>query len=257
MENLILFLFYFYVFIVGACIGSFVNVIALRLPAGQSFVHGRSACPHCGADIRPLDLVPILGYIVVKGRCRSCRGKISVRYPLVEIASGAIFILCFWWWQGSFLMAVNSCLLAALLLLVFLIDLDTMTIPNAVVLCLLVPCAISLSITGFNGIWEQLLGIIVVSLPMLALTWILPGSFGGGDIKLMAVCGFYLGYQATLLAAFLAVIAAGLTAIVLLAAKKVNKGEHIAFGPYLTVGIFISALFYEPMMAFYLSLFGL
>ncbi len=247
------FLYYFYIFVFGACIGSFLNVVSLRLPEGEDFIKGRSACPHCGKILRGRDMVPLLSYFFLKGRCGNCKQKISPRYPVVEAVAGALFLLCFWKY-GPTIQAINACILASLLLLVFLIDMDTMTIPNGIVLCFLLPALLELWLLGFSGIGTRILGIFIISLPMLVFVKLLPGSFGGGDIKLMAVCGFLLGYQAALLASFIAIVSAGLVAAFLLLSKKVKKGDHIAFGPYLAVGIFIAKLFYHPLIGFYLSL---
>lgn len=249
------FMYCFFVFILGAVIGSFINVVSLRLPQKIGFVSGRSVCPHCGKTLRPLDLVPIFSYLFLRGRCHHCKAKISPRYPLVEIAGGLLFLLCFWWY-GLSLQAFNGCILAALLLCVFLIDMDTMTIPNGLVLCFLFPCALDLWLTGGDGLLTRAIGIFIISLPMYLLTLLIPNCFGGGDIKLMAVCGFLLGYKASLLAAFIAIIAAGIIATCLLLGKKVQRGGHIAFGPFLTIGIFVSKLFYYPIFGFYLNLLG-
>jgi leader peptidase (prepilin peptidase)/N-methyltransferase len=249
------FLYYFYIFFLGACIGSFINVVALRIPQKTGFVNERSLCPNCGKTLRYIDLIPVFSYIILKGRCHNCKSHISLRYPFVEIISGALYVLCFWWYGFSFF-AVNSCILVSLLLCVFLIDMDTMTIPNGLILCFLIPCAIDLWLTGFDGMATRMIGFFIISVPMYLLTLLIPDSFGGGDIKLMAVCGFLLGYKAGLLAAFIAIIIAGIFATFLLIRKKVKKGQHIAFGPFLTIGIFVSKLFYYPIFGFYLKLLG-
>jgi len=249
------FLYYFYIFFFGAAIGSFINVVSLRLPQEIGFVKGHSACPNCGNQLRKRDLIPIFSYLFLRGRCHHCKSKISLRYPLVEIINGTLFLICFWWY-GASLFALNSCILASLLLCVFLIDMDTMTIPNGLILCFFLPCALDLWLTGCGGMIPRLVGVFVISLPMFLLTLLVPDSFGGGDIKLMAICGFLLGYKATLLAAFIAIVVAGIAAAFLLLSKRVQKGEHIAFGPFLALGIFIAKLFYYPIFGFYLNLLG-
>lgn len=248
-------LYYFFVFILGASIGSFINVVALRLPQKTGFVNERSACPQCGRTLRSWDLVPLFSYLFLRGRCHNCKARISPRYPLVEIAGGLLFLICFWWY-GISLYAINGCILASLLLCVFLIDMDTLTIPNGLILCFLFPCALDLWLTGCDGLLTRTIGIFIISLPMYLLTLLIPNCFGGGDIKLMAVCGFLLGYKASLLAAFIAIVAAGIIATFLLISKKVQRGGHIAFGPFLTIGIFAAKLFYYPMIGLYLNLMG-
>lgn len=241
-----------YVFVLGCCIGSFVNVAALRLPEGKSFVKGRSECPLCGAQLHACELIPLFSYLFLRGKCRSCKGQISPRYPVVEAACGFLFLLCFWWYGFSY-EALLGCLIVSLLLCVFLVDAGTMTIPNGLVLAFFAPCALDLLLTGLDGIWWRVLGFFVVSVPMLLLSKFIPGSFGGGDIKLIAVCGFLLGTGPVLFAAFLAIVSCGFAAIGLLVSKRVKKGTHIAFGPYLAAGILLARLFYEPVINTYLS----
>ncbi len=246
-------LLYVYIVLIGCCVGSFLNVVALRSGSGESFVKGRSHCPSCGVALRLWELIPVFSYLFLRGRCRTCRVRISPRYLLTEMALGGVFALCFWRY-GLSLETVNACLTASLLFCVFLIDLQSMIIPNGLVLAFLVPIAFDLFLTGFSGIIGRVIGFFAVSLPMLLLTCLIPDAFGGGDIKLIAVCGFLLGWKAILLAAFFAVVGCGLVSMVRLALKKVNKGDHIAFGPYLAAGILAARLFYTPIMNAYLSL---
>lgn len=247
-------LFYLYAFFLGGCIGSFVNVVALRTANDTSFLRGRSHCPKCGATLRGVDLIPVLSYLFLRGRCHACHARISLRYPVTELVSGGLFMLCLWQY-GLSLEALNACLLASLLLCVFLTDLDTLTIPNGLVLCFLAPAALDVWLTGGADIWGRVIGIFVISLPMFLLTLLIPDCFGGGDIKLMAVCGFLLGWRAALMAAFFAIVSCGLFALILLLTKRAKRGDHIAFGPWLAVGIFAAKLFYLPIMTAYLSLF--
>lgn len=248
-------LLYTYIFLFGCCIGSFLNVVALRCSSGESFIRGRSHCPQCGETLHVGDLVPVFSYLFLRGRCRYCHTKISPRYPLTEAVGGILFLICFLWF-GFTWKAVNACLLAALLLCVFLVDMDTMTIPNPLVLCFVVPACIDFWLAGFSGIWGRLLGMVVISVPLLLLALLIPGCFGGGDIKLTVVCGFLLGWGPMLLAAFAAVVSCGIISAVRLALKKVKKGDHVAFGPYLAVGILTAYLFYTPVMTMYMSLLG-
>ena len=254
MVQLGYFLIYLYIFLFGCCLGSFLNVAALRSVTGESFVKGRSHCPKCGETLGALDLIPVFSYLFLRGRCRY--SHIPFRYFLTETAAGLLFVLCFGWF-GFTLKAVNACLLTCLLLAVFLIDMESLIIPNPLVLLLLLPGVFDMLLTGFQDIPGRLIGFVVVSLPMLLLTLLIPGCFGGGDIKLMAVCGFLLGWGPTLLAAFFAVVSCGVVSAVRMAAKKVKKGDHVAFGPYLALGVFASYLFYTPILRMYLSLLGM
>ena len=250
------FLLYLYSFLIGCCVGSFLNVAALRAAAGESFVRGRSHCPTCGETLRVWDLVPLFSYLFLRGRCRYCHAKISMRYPLTEAAAGGLYVLCLWRY-GLTLQTMNAWLVASLLLCVFLIDMQAMIIPNGLVLAFLAPILFDLALTGFSGLLGRVSGFFAVSLPLLLLTRLIPDCFGGGDIKLLAVCGFLLGWKAILLAAFFAVVGCGLVCMVKMALKKVKKGDHVAFGPYLAAGILAARLFYTPVMDAYIALLGL
>ena len=247
--------FYLVSFVLGAGIGSFLNVVAQRSLTGESFVRGRSHCPRCGATLGPLELVPVLSWLLLRGRCRHCAAPISPRYPFTEGICGGLFLLCFWWYGLSFRLLI-AWILAALLFCISLMDLDAMTIPNGLVLALLVPIALELWRTGFSGLGERLLGFGIISLPMLGLTLLIPDCFGGGDIKLMALCGFFLGWKAALLAAFLGIVSCGAVAGTLLLSKKVGRTDHIAFGPYLAAGVFCAHLFSQPILLWYFRLIG-
>lgn len=246
---------YIYAFILGCCVGSFINVAVLRTVKGDSFIHGRSHCPDCGSTLRAWDLIPVFSFLLLRGRCRYCKVRISARYPLTELSCGLLCMVCYWRF-GLTMQLLVALLLLFLLLCVFLIDMDSMTIPNGLVLCFLVPAGLALCAAGMDGFVWRLWGMAAVSAPMLLLALLIPDCFGGGDIKLMAVCGFILGLGPVVLAFFLAVVSCGAVCAVLLLSGKSKRGEHIAFGPYLACGVLIAYLFYEPIMTGYLSLFA-
>lgn len=254
--NLTLFLLYLFVFVFGCCIGSFLNVLVYRVPNHISFVKGRSFCPNCHAPIKNRDLIPILSFLFLRGKCRGCGQRISPRYPLVEAFAGLLAALCFWRFDFT-IQALVAFAFCAILLTVALIDHDTMTIPNGLIIALMVPALCCVFLFPSVGLLARVIGFFAVSLPMLLLNLLIPDCFGGGDIKLMAVCGFALGWQNTLVAAFLAVLLCGVVSVYLLAIKRVGKGCHIAFGPYLTVGLATAFLYGEPLLRAYLSIFGL
>jgi leader peptidase (prepilin peptidase)/N-methyltransferase len=243
-------------FVLGACFGSFINVAALRFVKKESFIRGRSKCPGCGKTLRWFELVPLINYLALRGKCRACKAPISPRYPLAEALLALLAVLCFVRF-GFTWMTPLACCVCAILLAIALIDRDTMEIPDALVL-VLIPLAIA-------AIWAQPeitllqrgIGFAAVSVPMLILALIIAGAFGGGDIKLMAVCGFLLGWQSVLLAFFLAILSGGGTALVLMLTKKKSKGARIAFAPYLCAGVTAAMLYGREIIGAYLGLFGL
>lgn len=256
MSNTEFFTFYIYFWLAlfGACIGSFINVVIYRLPKGGLFVKARSCCPACDKQLNWLDLIPILGFILLKGRCRYCGTRISPRYPIVEAACALLAIFCFWRF-GLDWRLVLSFGVCAILLAIALIDHDTMEIPDGLVLALM-PFAVY-AIWGWPDISliERILGIFAVSLPMLLLALLINGAFGGGDIKLMAVCGFLLGWKITLAAFFISLLTGGGYAIFMLASGKGKRGEHMAFAPHLCAGVAAALFFGADMLRLYLGLF--
>ena len=239
----------------GACFGSFINAAALRYAKKESFVKGRSKCPHCGKTLQWVELIPVLSWLFLLGRCRGCKARISLRYPLAEIACALPAALCFlrfgFTWMTPLAFAV-----CALLLAISLIDAATMEIPNGLVIAL-IPLAIA-------AIWarpdvtllQRGIGFAAVSLPMLLLALLITDAFGGGDIKLMAVCGFLLGWQNTLLAFLIGLIGGGGYGIALIISGKRGKHKHMAFGPYLSFGVAAAMLYGDEIISVYLGLYG-
>lgn len=245
---------YLYSFILGAIIASFINVVVWRLPQGLDFVKGRSFCPTCHHTLAWYDLFPIFSWLFLKGSCRYCHDTISMRYPLVELLGGLLGMLSLNVYGMSWECLVVLVILM-ILLTISLIDHDTMLIPDGLQFALCIP-VIVLSLMQADPTWiERIIGCLIIALPMLLLTYLIPDCFGGGDIKLMFICGFLLGWSHTLLAMFVAVLLAGSYAIYLLACKKVDKKAHIAFGPYLCIGIACSLCFGSELIHWYVSLF--
>ena len=247
-------IFYLYVFILGIVVGSFLNVIIYRLPLGISIAKGRSFCPSCKSPIKAYQNIPLFSFLFLKGHCGQCGTKISWRYPLVEGLTGVLAMVSFFVF-GLSLQFLIVFIVTAVLITIAFIDLDTMTIPNALVLALLFPALASFFVFPDISLTSRLIGVFIVSAPMLLLTLIIPDAFGGGDIKLMAVAGFMLGFANTLLATFIALLFGGGVAISILLQKK--EGKHMAFGPYLCLGILVAFNFGGPIIRCYFSLFGL
>lgn len=241
------------VFAAGASIFSFLNVVIYRLPAGISFAKGRSHCPKCGAELRWYDMVPVLNWFYLGGKCRSCKAPISFRYPAVELLGGVLALLCAAYQGYTAKAAVTFAFLAILTAIAF-IDWDTMEIPNGLVLAVLAAGIASWICGGLTPL-ERIIGAVCVSVPMLALTLAIPGAFGGGDIKLMAAAGVFLGWKLCALSAFLAILAGGTYGIYLLAAKKKGRKEQFAFGPFLCAGMAAAVFWGEKLLSWYLQLY--
>lgn len=216
----------------------------------------------CGAGIRPYGLVPVAGYILLGGKCGSCKARISVRYPLIELACAALGVAAIWLY-GVTAAAGVAFLIWALLLAVAVIDAEHMIIPDGLVAALLA-LALAWAVIGFDG-WgfaglgalNRLAGFAVISVPMFILVLLVDGAFGGGDIKLIAVCGIVLGFRLTLVAAFIAVLLGGGRGIYLKYIKKADvKGVHMPFGPYLCAGVFTAMVCGDTILDWYLGFLG-
>lgn len=242
------------VFLFGSCIFSFLNVVTYRLPAKMDFVTGRSMCPACGHTLGALDMIPVFGWMFLRGRCRYCGEKVSARYPFVEFLGGAFAVMCLYCY-GVSARAVIAFLFLCILTVVAFIDMDTMEIPF--------PLVIAAGITGVAScfffpeisLFERAVGMACVSVPLWLLTLLVEGAFGGGDIKFMAACGIFLGWKLNLLAFFLAVAGGGCYGIWLLAAKKKKKTDHFAFGPFLCTGAAAAMFAGDRILDWYFGFF--
>ncbi len=245
---------YFFVFVTGAAVVSFLNVVAYRLPRQLSFVKGRSFCPDCRRQLSPWDMLPILSWLLLRGRCRYCGARVSPRYPLVEALTGLLAMAAFAVYGPSWTALAVFALIAGLTALAF-IDLDTMEIPNGLLIYLCLPSlALVFLLPGFS-LLSHLIGFFAVSLPLFLIALLVSGAFGGGDIKLMAVCGGALGWQLILLAFFAALLIGGVQSVYILLTRKNGLKQQFAFGPALAAGVILSVLIGTDVIKWYVNLF--
>ncbi|MEG0157563.1 MAG: prepilin peptidase [Anaerovoracaceae bacterium] len=245
---------YAWVFTLGACIGSFLNVVIYRLPLNLNIAKGRSFCPRCNHTLQGRDLVPLVSFVLLRGRCRFCKAKISGRYFLVEALGGILAVIClkhFWLTPQA---GLAFCVLMILLAITF-IDLDIQEIPDSLNLILFLLGICGIFLFGEVSLSSRIIGFFEISLPMLLMNFVIKDSFGGGDIKLCAACGFLLGWQGMLIAAFIGILTGGIYGVYLLAGRKKGRKDHFAFGPFLALGIGISLLWGQDLWQLYLGLF--
>lgn len=263
--------------IFGVLIGSFLNVVAYRVPAGRSIVSPPSACPRCGTEIKAYDNIPVVSWLLLRGKCRNCSEPISARYPLVELATGVFFALVAWWsWSGASLSTTPQVVAALLQLVAFLyfaavsvalalIDLDTHRLPNAIVLP---SYAVGILLLGAAGTLGGDLGALATAgTGMAALlafylvaALVYPGGMGFGDVKLAGVVGLFLGYLGwgpLLVGAFSAFLLGGVFALVLTVFHQAGRKSGIPFGPWMLLGAWVGIFFGDAIWSGYLSLFGL
>lgn len=239
--------------LMGLCVGSFCNVLIYRLPLGEDFVRTRSHCMSCGHVLSWYELIPMVSFLVQRGRCRACGARLSLQYPAVELTNAAAWLACGLLFRGDPLRAALYCAMSSLLLVAAVVDGRTLEIPNGLNLAILLLGAVQLAADVWH--WpDYLIGSVCVSLPLLLLHLASGGAMIGlGDVKLLAAAGLLLGWRRILLALALGSI---IGTAVHLARMCRGAGRRLAFGPYLAAGIWLSALLGDRAIAAYLSLLG-
>jgi leader peptidase (prepilin peptidase)/N-methyltransferase len=245
--------------LLGLAVGSFLNVVIHRVPRDESLVRPGSHCPRCGSGVRNRHNVPVLGWLLLRGRCADCAAPISIRYPLVEAGTAALFVAV----AAKFGLspALPAYLyLAAIAVALALIDLDVMRLPNAIVLPSYLVAGVLLGPAALLG--DDLAAIVRGVLAAAAL-WAfyqllaLFGGMGGGDVKLAPLLGLYLGWlgwSAVAVGAFAAFLLGGLVGVALMATKLANRKSRIPFGPYMLAGAFLAVFAAAPIAEWYSSL---
>jgi len=240
----------------GLAIGSFLNVVAWRLPRGESLSRPPSACPKCGAAIKPYDNIPVLSWLLLRGRCRACGEPISPRYPIVELITGLLYgavVAVAWDDEAEIALGI---VLVTVLVVVTLTDLDHRLIPNKITYPA-VPLAIVIGLAlDADGVPEQLIAGLAAFAFFFLAALAYPRGMGMGDVKLAGVMGLYLG-RAVAPAIFIALITGVLVGGVIMARIGVAKGrkQHVPFGPFLAFGGVVAVLCGDAIADAYLDTF--
>ena len=248
---------YAVILLFGIAIGSFLNVCICRIPKHENITTTRSHCVSCGNVIGWYDLIPVLSYLLLRGKCRKCGAKLSIQYPVVELLNGILYCLILAV-MGLDVKSVLTMALTSALIVIAVIDWRTFEIPfglNVFIAVLgLIDVAGKLINRDFSGVLDNLIGAVSVSGFLFILYLATKGrGRGGGDIKLMAAAGLLLGWKSIILAFVIGCI---LGSIIHIIRMKVSKQDHVlAFGPYLSVGIFVASLWGETIVNAYLSTF--
>lgn len=242
----------------GLVIGSFVNVLIYRLPQGKSVVVGRSFCPSCQKTIAWYQNIPLVSWVFLRGACASCKAPISIRYPLVELLSGFLWMLMYAWFGFSYQFLAFA-LLSAILLAIFFIDLDHMIIPDSLVIAGLIIGITASLLPGGIGWLESLLGLLVGGGALYGIAEIgdrvfKKESMGGGDIKMAAMLGSFVGWKQVMLIFMTSAVAGVLISLaVMTISEKIRKERVIPFGPFLALAAMISVLYGDRIIHFYLT----
>lgn len=264
-------LFYGVLFLIfGLMIGSFLNVCAYRIPRGESIAFPASHCPSCGSDVRAVDNIPLLSYVLLGGRCRSCQERISLKYPVIELITAVLWVVSYYTF-GLGTVLLYTLFFITVLILLSAIDFDTKTIPNKILLPAMA-VSVLLLLLDFIGLTtppiianmntaDAIIGFLAGGGSLYAVAMLAPLIFkkeamGGGDIKLAAFMGLYLGGY-VLLALFIGFFLGAVIGIILISRNKENRQDMIPFGPFLAAGSIITLFFGPQMWHSYLSFSGL
>ena len=245
------------IFVLGLIVGSFNNVCIYRIPRNESIIYPASHCPKCRTTIKPIDNIPLLSYILLKGRCRNCKSKISIQYPVVEFLTGFIYLIIYLIYGLSIQTLIYIILSSALIIIAF-IDLNEQIVPDVISLPgIVIGFIISFFVTYISFV-DSALGIVVGGGIILVIS--LGGSviykkeaMGGGDVKLAAMIGAFLGWRYIIISLFLGFFLGALIGIILIVTKIKKREDVIPFGPFIILGSFITLLWGEQIISWYLG----
>jgi leader peptidase (prepilin peptidase)/N-methyltransferase len=241
---------YLLAFVFGAIIGSFANVCIHRLPWRQSLVAPGSHCPFCQQPIRPWHNIPLLSYLWLGGRCAYCHVTISWRYPLVELLCGLLYAFLYRHF-GFTMESMVFIFLATVLLIVSFIDLSHKIVPDAITLPgMLAGLFASFALTS-TGLINAIIGLCLGGGLFLLIALLRPGGMGGGDIKLIAMIGAFLGWQAVLVTILLGALCGALVGMSLIVLKKKGRKDPVPFGPFLAGGALIAMVWGQELLHWY------
>jgi leader peptidase (prepilin peptidase)/N-methyltransferase len=256
-----------YAFILGAVIGSFLNVVIYRVPREESIVSPPSRCPNCGANIRPWQNIPILSYLFLGGKCASCRAPISIRYPLIELANGLFYLALYLHLGLTWVMPLTAAIVSMLICLIF-IDLDIQILPNAIDLPGIV---IGFAIGALHGGWipmplilsdsllDSLIGALLGFLILFTIAFLYRFTRGGegmgqGDMKMMAMLGAVLGWKPILPLLFLASATGAVVGLSLAFGHRERMKHALPFGVFLGLAALTILFFGRPLYEWYVTL---
>ncbi len=242
----------------GACIGSFLNVVIYRLPLGQSIVSPPSQCPKCGYRLKWYDNFPIFGWLLLGGRCRTCKNPISIQYPIVELVTALLFVLVVWLTPAGPLM-VSRLLLVCILIALFGIDLEHQILPNSITLPGIV-AGVLLSFIAPPGWRDALLGALLGAGILYAIAgayylWRREEGLGMGDVKMLAMIGAFLGWKAVLVTMVVSSFSGAAIGLSLIAAQRAGMKLALPFGTFLAIGALVAMLVGEPLVTWYAGFF--
>jgi len=245
------------IFILGLIVGSFSNVCIYRIPRNESIIYPASHCPKCRSKIKPFDNIPLLSYILLKGRCCNCKSKISLQYPIVEFLTGLTYLTIYLIYGLSIQSLIYIILSSALIIIAF-IDLNEQIVPDVISLPGIAIGFIISFFVPYISFINSALGIlagggIILVIAMGGSAIFKKEAMGGGDVKLAAMIGAFLGWKYIIISLFLGFFTGALAGIFLIMAKIKKKEDAVPFGPFIILGSFITFLWGEQIISWYLG----
>lgn len=247
-------LIYSYIFVFGAVIGSFLNVLIYRLPNDESLIYPSSRCPHCQHKLAWYELIPIASYFIQGGKCKYCRSKISIQYPIIEAITGGLFVLTFVRFDFTALALIYG-FVFAIFLAIIIIDWRYMIIPDELNIIIGIMGLMGLALGITNNLFTGLAASFLAGLSLWLLAVISRGGMGGGDIKFAFAIGLFMNWGQVLLMFFLASILGSIYGLYVIIRHGYQARRPIPFGPFLMIGASLALIYGQDIINYYLSLF--
>lgn len=250
-------------FILGSCVGSFLNVLIDRLPSGESPFIGRSHCDYCKKTLKAADLVPVISYLYLGGRCRYCRKKLSLQYPLIEILTGILFLLTFYRlsFQGSGRLSVMlplAIILVSGLEVIFFTDLKYRIIPDEIILTLIIAAVPYIYLSGSSPLLNHIISGLSGSSVFMFLVLATRGKgMGLGDVKFAFLMGLLLGFPQIIISMYLAFLTGALFSLILIVTGRKKMKSTIAFGPFLSGATLVTLFWGQIIWGVFARILGL
>ncbi|GAA5416239.1 type 4 prepilin-like proteins leader peptide-processing enzyme [Paraliobacillus ryukyuensis] len=241
-------------FVFGSVFGSFFNVVGMRIPNHTFFDSDRSYCPNCKKQLTWIELIPILSYVFQLGRCKGCKQKISVLYPIIELFTGVLFALSYARLGLQFELII-ALLLSSMCAIILVSDIRYMIIPNKILLFFLPLFILLRAINPPHPWWSPLAGALIGFVVVFVIILVSKGGMGAGDMKLLAVLGIVLGYKGILLTFFLATLLGAIITLILLLLKKVQRKTPVPFGPFICMAACVTYFFGYDIITWYTTSF--
>lgn len=244
-----------FVFIIGLVIGSFLNVCIYRIPREESIAFPPSHCTSCNAKIKPYDLIPVISYIFLKGKCRSCKEKISIIYPAIELLNGALYAAVYLKY-GLTYNFFKFIFLISIFIIIGIIDLKTTDVYSSVIYTGIIGGIIFLAVGVFlkYSIWNFLIGAAIGG-GIIGLIILLTHGMGAGDAEICGIAGLFLGTKGAIAMLLISFVVGGILGILLIVTGKKSRKDYIPFGPFIVIATLIVIFFGNEIINWYLSLF--